>query len=151
MAKKPKQPPPEIVRKHLAELASALPLIVEHERRLKETGRIFAPTISPRAAEFVQAALAEFKAAGGKSLDRAFGLTRRGAPIKSGREAKNYELAKEVFWRWHLAEAGHKGHSWKHISRSCGGRSERYLRRLMERYAPDIIAEASERVINSAE
>ena len=137
------KPSPEIVRKYLAELASALPHIVEHEKRLKESGRIFAPTISLPAAEFVLAALAEFEA--GESLDHAFGLVRRGPPIKSGPEAKNYKMAKEIFWKRHAEHPP----SWIDLA-EVYDRGVRYLQKLVERYAPDIIAEAIT-AINSAE
>ena len=138
------KPPPAIVREYLAELASALPHLVEHEKRLKASGRTFAATISAGAAEIVLAALAKFEA--GERLDRAFGLTPRGRPPLKGPEAKNYKLAKDVFWM------RMENVDWKVIARRCG-RNIRYLQRLMEQYKDDIIAEASATLaaINSAE
>jgi hypothetical protein len=155
MAKKPKQkpvwqPPPAIVRKHLAELASGLQALRDHEKGLKASGRNFAPMISSPAVEFVLAALAEFEA--GERLDRAFGLTRRGRP-RLGPKAQNYELAKEVFWKHLQAVAEGRVHkqdkSWIELAKFYD-RDVRYLQRLVEQYGPDIIAEATA-AINSAD
>ena len=138
------KPSPVIARKHLARLASDLRGLVEREEKLRALGKKFPPTIAPPVAQFVLAALSEFEADGGRSLDRAFGLVRRGPRIKSGPVAKNYQMAKEIFWK-RLQD----DQSWIKLA-EVYYRDVRYLQRLVERYKDDIIAEATV-AINSAE
>jgi hypothetical protein len=90
----------------------------------------------------VLAALAEFEAEGGKSLDRAFGLKRRGRPL-SGAEAGGYALAHEVYWRPPGVTFGEIAR--RHDMDTENGR--RYLRRQLKRYEGRILENAKARLL----
>jgi hypothetical protein len=110
--------------------------LVEQERELSRR-QSFPPTISFAVAEWFLQATENYLSGKHSSLDRALGLQRgRGRPRPTP-AGKNFERAKEVFW------LKMSNRSWKQIGDQFPDADIRDLQREVERYSPDIIAEAA--------
>ena len=123
----------------LAELATAVKGIVEHEKNLKAAG--FPPSIDPKLGSWFVTAVAAYQTGAAESLDKALGLKRgRGRPKAENPKSYGYTRAKHCYWV--LMQAEEKTKALAELADTYG-LHERTIQREVERYAPDILREAT--------
>jgi hypothetical protein len=134
----------------LMRFAGALRTLVDNERRLRKL-RPAPPAIPHDLAEFVADAIERRLAGQCASLDQALGLARpRGRPKLNGSAAKNYALARKIFWlRWGRVDAA-TGNPlpplpWIALAERFD-KDPRELQRILARYRERIVAELADAV-----
>ena len=134
----------------LRRFVSELRQLVDRERRLRKV-RPAPPAIAHDLAEFVADAIERRLAGACTSLDQALGLTRpRGRPKLTGSNARNYELARKIFWlRWGRIDAATGKQlpplPWSALARQFD-MDPRELQRILARYRERIVAELTDAV-----